>query len=158
MGGDARKGWDVFPVTGLAAIFVCVVFIGFGLNRVYIFLDIPSVVIVFGIMAGILLMGMGERGFMLAWKRILCGAVYSEYEAAIVLEFCRLAIWGAILGGVLGTLIGMINMLGGVGSWDCSPSKSGAAGSPGWSKSPASTTTPSPSPGGNSKPDSPMRR
>lgn len=103
-------------VSIIAGITVFVVFLLFGMigggGSFYLFIDLPSIFIVFGILIGGVLIAFGIAVPFKAMKNALIGAgVQAIDELKQYVNFFNLASQLSIAGGIIGTLIGLICML-----------------------------------------------
>lgn len=98
-------------IAGVLLVFFCVVIIGVGIRRIGGFIDTPSLAIIFGITGGYLLLAYGIIDVYRAAVLCLKGRAESEKAALKAIEVCRAAAYTSIISGVIGMMIGLINML-----------------------------------------------
>ncbi|MHC4873419.1 MAG: MotA/TolQ/ExbB proton channel family protein [Planctomycetota bacterium] len=112
---DEKKSGFANPVSFAlgALLFLFFIVSGIGLDRVAGYIDIPSILIVFGVTFAVLLMGPGYTDFKLAIARAIYGRVSSLSEADRLISIFELSAFTAIMSGCIGTFVGLINMFGG---------------------------------------------
>ena len=102
-------------ITMIAGIIVVASFLFFGIisgGSIILFIDIPSLLIVGGILIGGTLISFGFAVPLKSLKEALFrGGVQSLDELKLYVNFFNLASQLSIAGGIVGTLIGNINML-----------------------------------------------
>jgi hypothetical protein len=108
------------------SIIVFFMVMGIGLDKISGFVDFYSLLFVGGILIGALIAGPGLRKTVNAIVYAIGKAVPNKDEGVYAIQLYDFAIKVSILSGVIGTFIGVINMLGG-GMDDISALTAGAA-------------------------------
>jgi flagellar motor component MotA len=108
-----RNADIMYTISGIVTIFVCVVLIGTGVDNIPVFYDTPSFFINFGILAGGYFIAYGNDlngllAYLLTFGKCAPGHIVKIAPAA-----CAFGVWGSVLAGTTGTMIGLINMLSG---------------------------------------------
>lgn len=112
-GEKAKRSDCVSVVCGLIVLFIVFGVTGVGLERLGNFFDVPAVAIVFGAILGGWLLEPGLDISLRSVKILLWNAAPDAESARQAAAFCLAGIGYGFLGGLLGTLIGVINMLSG---------------------------------------------
>lgn len=107
--GRFRRPWSVLAGLFLGAF--CILFLGIGLDAVGNFIDTPSLVITGGIAGSGLLVGFGWKNLMVALAVYVGGSAQDAKSARLAMDVSIAGMWITVASGVVGTLIGSINML-----------------------------------------------
>ncbi|MBN2712765.1 MAG: hypothetical protein JXR97_10105 [Planctomycetes bacterium] len=102
---------DWSAIGGLSLILIAYVIFGFGVENIPVFIDLPFMPVVGGIVLGGLLAGHGMRQPYNALWCAVKGYVRSEREATIAEDIFSTGIRLSILAGSAGALIGLVRML-----------------------------------------------
>ncbi|MBN1256396.1 MAG: MotA/TolQ/ExbB proton channel family protein [Planctomycetes bacterium] len=112
---SSEKKNTAHPASFIIGIVILIVFtiLVIGLYRLrQEYLDIPSFLIVFAFILGALLITSGVGNLLKSIYASISGKITSIEDAEAAIVSCGIALWAALIGGVVGTLIGVINMLG----------------------------------------------
>lgn len=113
---SAWARYDLNLLLGLAIWFFTIAIVGIGLRNLYIFIDIPALFLVGGMMVGVWVIGLRCDG---CWQTLglLCRLAYRHKyqfppaQGRLAIQACELGVSAAFLSGTAGTLIGLIAML-----------------------------------------------
>lgn len=98
-------------LAGVVVIGFGIFVVGIGPSEIYTFIEPMSIAMVGGITYGVLLIGLSLSGTLRAAGVLLAGRAERPEDVALAIQFCNLGLAGSVLGGVLSSLIGIINML-----------------------------------------------
>lgn len=111
--GKKRSLGCISALLGMVVLFFCTIILGIGLDAILNFIDIPSMAIVLGVMLGGWLITPGFLSSLRSLEILILNRAQTREESQRAQNFCACGIGYALVGGFLGTLIGIINMLAG---------------------------------------------